>query len=226
MNLKILISILLLTANFAAADIPAPDEVYSVAHEKSRIEFHPSATFTKVIGVFHDWRADFKMPAGKVEDASLILEIDADSVKTGSGMKDKTVKSPNFFDVLQHPKIRFVSNRVLGGPDPDRYLMEGDLSLRGITKPVSIILTWRPDEDGTRRLIGDCEFNRREFGMTHNIPFNKIADEVRVQFSLAIANATSEAQTSPSGRTHLQPAGILPWRYPLRPGILARPAFA
>lgn len=208
MKLKIFATILLLTANLAAADIPAPEEVYSVTPENSRIEFHASATFTKVIGVFHNWQADFKMPSGNVQDASLILDIEAASVNTGSGVKDKTVKSPNFFDVQQHPTIRFVSTRVLAGPDPNRYLMEGDLTLRGVTRPVSIILAWQPEKAGTRFLTGDCEFNRREFGMIHNIPFNKIADQVSVQFNLAIANAPSEDYSNPIAQ--LQPASILP----------------
>lgn len=208
MKLKMFAAVLLLATNLAAGGIPAADETYSVTHEKSRIEFHASATFTKVVGVFHDWRADLKMPAGKVEDASLTLEIEAASVMTGSGMKDKTVKGQNFFDVQKHPTIRFVSSRVLAGPDPDRYLMEGDLTLRGITRPVSIILSWQPGEEGTRRLIGDCEFNRRDFGMTHNIPFNKVADKVSVQFALAIA--TAPAETTGSVISQLLPASVHP----------------
>jgi polyisoprenoid-binding protein YceI len=204
MQLKIFATIILLAASFAAADIPAPEEVYSVTPENSRIEFHANATFTKVIGVFHNWQANFRMPSGKVDDASLTLDIEAASVRTGSGVKDKTVKSPNFFDVEQHPTIRFVSKRVLTGPDPDRYMMEGDLTLRGVTRPVSIILAWQPGDDGARHLTGDCEFNRREFGMTHNIPFNKIADKVSVQFNLAIANAS--AQDSDDPLAQLQPA--------------------
>lgn len=199
MKLKIIATMLVFSAaTFAAAGIPSPDEAFSVNHESSRIEFHASATFTKVIGVFHNWQADLKIPAGKVENASLTLEIEAASVKTGSGLKDKTVKSHNFFDVETHPTIRFVSSRVLAGPDPSRYLMEGDLTLRGVTKPVSILLTWRPAEDGTRHLTGDCEFSRREFGMTHNMPFNKIADKVSVQFNLAVANSSAAASGAAS----------------------------
>ncbi len=78
-----------------------------VVKTSSKIEFHASSTFAKVVGVFHSWEADMKMPADKFADASLVLEIEAASVTTGSGLRDKEVKGKNFFAVQEHPKIRF-----------------------------------------------------------------------------------------------------------------------
>ncbi|HTZ73539.1 MAG TPA: YceI family protein [Candidatus Aquilonibacter sp.] len=183
------ISILLATALATAAGDTLSASTYRISPAGSQISFHAKATFMKIVGVFHDWHADLRMPSGNVEETSLSLEIQAESVKTGSGLKDKEVKGQKFFDVENHPTIRFVSTRVLAGSDPSRFLMEGDLTLRGVTKPVSVILTWQPGENGDRRLRGDCEFNRREFGMVHNVPFNKVADKVGVIFDFDISNA-------------------------------------
>lgn len=198
MKRKILATALVFAATAAAA--PQPDGAIVIAQKSSKIEFHASATFTKVNGIFHEWRANLKMPSGKLDDASLDMEIQAASVKTGSGMKDREVKGRKFFDVEAHPTIRFVSTRVLAGPDPDRYLMDGDLTLRGVTKPVSVILSLEPEEDGHQRLFGDCEFNRREFGMVHNVPFNKVADKVGVKFEFDIVPGGSTTAATGTSR--------------------------
>jgi polyisoprenoid-binding protein YceI len=58
-----------------------------VVKTSSKIEFHATSTFAKVVGVFHSWDADMKVPAGKFADASLVLEIEAASVTTGSGTR-------------------------------------------------------------------------------------------------------------------------------------------
>ncbi|HTV60444.1 MAG TPA: YceI family protein [Verrucomicrobiae bacterium] len=191
---------LAILGGFALGSDPPPDAAIVIAQKTSKIEFHASATFMKVNGIFHEWQANLKMPSGKLDDASLDMEIQAASVKTGSGMKDKEVKGRKFFDVEAHPTIRFVSTRVMAGPDPDRYLMDGDLTLRGVTKPVSVILSLEPEEDGHQRLLGDCEFNRREFGMVHNVPFNKVADKVGVKFEFDIVPAAPAAAASGTAR--------------------------
>lgn len=66
--------------------------------------------------------------------------------------------------------------------------MTGDLTLRGITNPVSATVFLRPQENGHRRIDGEFSFNRREFGMTHNVPFNKVAHTVEVKFRLGVQN--------------------------------------
>ena len=164
------------------------DSTRYVVKTGSLIEFHASATFAKVVGVFHSWEADLKVPADNFGDASLVLEIDADSVETGSGLKNKEIKGKNFFAVKEHPQIRFVSKSITPDGDPTKFHMAGELALRGITNPVSVAVVLRPLENGHRRIDGDFSFNRREFGMTHNVPFNKVANTVEVTFQLEVQN--------------------------------------
>jgi polyisoprenoid-binding protein YceI len=187
--------VLLIFAAGSMSARPDDDSRPYVVKTDSRIEFHASATFTKVVGVFHSWEADLKMPADKFGDASLILEIEADSVETGSGLKNKEIKGKNFFAVKEHPQIRFVSKSIAADGEPSKFQMTGELTLRGITNPVSATVFLRPQQNGHRRLDGDFSFNRREFGMTHNVPFNKVANTVEVKFQLDVQNvAASLAQ--------------------------------
>lgn len=178
---------------------PAPDRVIVVEKQNSKIEFHASSTFAKVVGVFQDWDADFKLNTDTLENASLQLDIQAGSVHTGSGFKDKEVKGKNFFNVTQFPDIKFVSDGVLPDPNPHKFTMTGNLTLRGITRPVTIAVETATQPNGTHMVNGSFDFNRRDFGMTHNVPFNKVADIIRVDIELQIPNdALAPAQPSAS----------------------------
>ena len=77
---------------FATGAMAAPLQVEQsryVVKTSSKIEFHATSTFAKVVGVFHSWDANMKMPADKFTDASLVLEIDASSVATEAGCATK-----------------------------------------------------------------------------------------------------------------------------------------
>lgn len=174
-------------------------QTHSIVKTDSRIEFHATSTFGKTVGVFHSWDADLKMPTDNFADASLVLEIDAASVQTGSGLKDKEAKGKNFFSVKEYPKIRFVSKSAAPDADPSKLHMTAELTMRGITKPVSVAIILHPQENGLQHIEGDFSFDRRDFGMTHNVLFDKIANTVQVQFRLDVRNASipASADTAP-----------------------------
>jgi polyisoprenoid-binding protein YceI len=183
---------------FATGLMAAPlQDVQSryVVKTSSKIEFHATSTFAKVVGVFHMWDADMKVPAGKFADASLVLEIEAASVSTGNGLRDKEVKGKNFFSVQEHPKIRFASKSITAGDAPTKFHMDGELTIRGITQPVPVSITLLRQDDGHEWIDGSFSFNRRDFEMTHNLPLDKIANTVVVQFHLdTVSGITPVAQ--------------------------------
>jgi polyisoprenoid-binding protein YceI len=183
--------VLLTSATFSLGAEPQAESVRTLVKADSKVEFHANATFAKVIGIFHSWDVNFKMPSDKFDDASIDMQIEADSVTTGSGLRDKEVKGKNFFDVKQYPEVRFVSKSITpdGGADPSKFLMDANLTIRGITKLVSVAVVVHPQEKGHQAIDGDFSFNRRDFGMTHNVPFSKVNNIVQVQFHL-VANAS------------------------------------
>jgi polyisoprenoid-binding protein YceI len=176
---------------FAAGSMAAPlqdEQTRYVVKTSSKIEFHATSSFAKVMGVFHMWDANMKMPAGKFAEASLTLEIDAASATTGSGLRDKELKGKNFFAVQEHPKIHFASKSITAGDAPTKFHMDGELTIRGTTQPVSVSITLLRQDDGHDWIDGSFSFNRRDFGMTHNLPLDKIANTVMVQFHLDTVN--------------------------------------
>ena len=77
---------------------------------------------------------------GDVEDltkAKISFSADVDSITTGNEQRDGHLKSPDFFDAANNPKLNFVSTSIesIGG---DEYKVNGDLTLKGVTKPLTL----------------------------------------------------------------------------------------
>ena len=119
-------------------------------------------------------------------------------------MRDKEVKGKNFFAVQEHPKIFFASKSIASDGGPAKFHMDGELTMRGVTQPVSVTITLLPQDDGHEWIDGSFSFNRRDFGMTHNVPLDKIANTVLVQFHLDAVNG-SPAASSEMSATAFQP---------------------
>lgn len=102
-------------------------------------------------------------------------DIDAASVDTRVQQRDDHLRSADFFDVANHPKLTFRSTRVEGDfSDPgDTFRVMGDLTIRGVTRPVELEVTYNGsgrDPWGGERLSFDArtKIDRREFGLTWN----------------------------------------------------------
>jgi polyisoprenoid-binding protein YceI len=99
--------------------------------------------------------------------------VDATSITTFDETRDGHLQSPDFFDTARHPELRFESTSVSG--DEDRLVVEGDLTIRGVTKPVVLTGTFvgeRPDPWGNDRIGLELEttVDRTAFGLEWNAP--------------------------------------------------------
>uniref|UniRef100_Q01Y84 YceI family protein n=1 Tax=Solibacter usitatus (strain Ellin6076) TaxID=234267 RepID=Q01Y84_SOLUE len=180
---------LILTCSALQAQTPPldPQLKYIVESKKSSVQFFVHSTLSDVDGVFSNWKAEFKVPTPRIEDATLILHVVSSSVSTGSGSKDRLIKGENFFWIQRYPSIDFVSTKITADPsDPLKFTMDGNFTMRGVTKPVTVRLTLDPQGNHHGTVDGDMSFDRREFGMTYKMPFNRISDSVRVSFKLDV----------------------------------------
>ena len=82
----------------AGAQAPAAVPVFKITPGESTITFHVKASVT-IEGTFDQWDASLTFTSTAVESAVLDVKIQAASVNTGSGLKDGTLKSENFFNV-------------------------------------------------------------------------------------------------------------------------------
>jgi polyisoprenoid-binding protein YceI len=99
--------------------------------------------------------------------------IDAGSIDTNQDQRDAHVRSADFLDVESHPTIAFTSTDLRANGDD--YVLDGDLTIRGVTKPVSLDLElngFGPDPYGGTRVgfSATTEINRQDFGVSYNGP--------------------------------------------------------
>jgi len=114
----------------------------------------------------------------------LDIKIQSASVDTGSGMKNGKLKSADFFDVDHNPLITFKSTKIVQ-TGANTFEIDGDFTIRGVTKPEKLTLTASGIGTGVGEVKGIMAFDRKEYGMNSGIPFIKIADRVAVDVDLS-----------------------------------------
>jgi polyisoprenoid-binding protein YceI len=165
-------------ANSSAQEVP----VFEISHPDSSIKFNVKASVA-IAGTFNKWDATLTFTSPELATAVLDVKIQADSVNTGSGMKDGKLKGKDFFDVKQNPLITFHSKKV-SQTGPDTVEFEGDFTIRGVTKTEKLTFTIVGKGTGTGSITGTMAFDRKQYGMNSGIPFIKIADRVDVPVDL------------------------------------------
>jgi polyisoprenoid-binding protein YceI len=104
---------------------------------------------------------------------SVTAEIAIDSLYTGNEQRDAHVKSADYFDTAQYPTATFVSTGVR--PDGDHYVVDGDFTLKGVTKPVSLALEFNGVNPGMGHgevagFEASVVLNRKDFGIDIDMP--------------------------------------------------------
>ena len=155
--------------------------VYDIMTQESKVDFYVKAS-VDLRGVFDKWDATLVCASADAASCVLDLKVQADSVNTGSGMKDGKLKSKDFFNAKDDPLITFKSTKV-EPTGPLTVNMTGVFTIRGESKPESLTLTGHP-EGQVGEITGQMAFDRRDYGMNKGIPFIKIADRVEVNVDL------------------------------------------
>jgi polyisoprenoid-binding protein YceI len=141
---------------------------------------------SKVRGKFGTFEAQI-VTAPSPLDSSATATIDLSSVDTGNEQRDNDLRSTNFFDVATHPMMTFASTGIR--PDGDTFIVDGELTIRGVTKPVSLTVEvngFGPDPFGGTRagFSATGEINRTDFGVSFNAPVPggvMISENVRLE---------------------------------------------
>jgi polyisoprenoid-binding protein YceI len=156
--------------------------VFAITPEGSSVKFFVKASVS-LEGTFQKWDATLTFTSTDVTTGVLDVKIQADSVSTGSGMKDGKLKSKEFFNAKEDPVITFHSTKfILTGPDTIE--VDGDFTIRGVTKAEKLTFTITGAGTGSGSIKGTMAFDRKDYGMNSGIPFIRIADRVEVTVDL------------------------------------------
>jgi polyisoprenoid-binding protein YceI len=156
--------------------------VFKITPVESSVKFDVEASVA-ITGKFEKWDATLTFTSPDVSSAVLDIKIDADSVDTGSGVKNGKLKGKDFFDVKQSPYITFHSKKIVQ-TGPDTFEVDGDFTIRGVTKAEKLTLKVEGAGTGAGTINGTMGFDRKQYGMNSGIPFIKIADRVEVTVKL------------------------------------------
>lgn len=157
---------------------------------------HSSVSFTVRHLVVSKVRGSFGTFSGAIvvaEDGtpSVTAEIAVDSVVTGNEQRDQHLKSADFFDVANHPTATFASTGVRA--DGDAYVLDGDFTLHGVTKPVSLQLEFNGVNPGMGHgevagFEASVVLNRKDFGIDINMPLETggavVGDKVTITLEI------------------------------------------
>ena len=141
---------------------------------------------SKVKGNFESFEGTITIAENPLQ-SSVTAEVDLSSINTRDEQRDGHLRSADFFEVETHPKLTFTSTSV--EPKGDDYVVTGDLSIKGTTKPVVLDLEFNgvhPDPWGGTRagFSAETEISRKEFGVDFEIPMDGggvvVGDKIKV----------------------------------------------
>ena len=160
----------------------AQGPVFTITPEQSDVKFFVKASVA-IEGKFNQWEATLTFPSTDVTTGVLDIKIHADSVNTGSGIKDDKLKSKDFFNATDDPFITFHSTKIVQ-TGPTTFDVPGTFTIRGVSKPETLHLDLTGKGTGNGEVKGTMAFDRKEFGINSGNPFIKIADRVEVDVAL------------------------------------------
>jgi polyisoprenoid-binding protein YceI len=160
----------------------------------SRIGFTARhAMVTKVRGSFTEFAGTAELNAEQPAASRIDLTVEVASVNTGNEQRDGHLRTNDFFDAETHPQIRFVSTSV-ERVDPENYRLTGDLTIKGITHPVTVDFEYTgvaTDPYGNQRagFEGKASINRKDWGVSFNAALETggvlVSEKIGLEFDIS-----------------------------------------
>lgn len=196
---------LALTAIAAAAHAAPTTLTIDRAH--SEVGFNIRHFFTKVHGRFTDFGGTIVYDPANFAASTVEVTIRDTSINTGNDRRDNHLRTADFFWVEKHPTITFKSTKVIPGKNASHFQVAGDLTMRGISKPVTLDVEFlgmgQTTVEEWKRTTIEAGFtaatrvDRRDWGIVwdkkvdqNGIAMLMLGDEVEIVLQVA---ATAEA---------------------------------
>ena len=139
-----------------------------------------------VSGTFNDFDVTVNAAKPDFSDAKFEFIANVSSIDTRVEARDKHLKSADFFDAEKHPQMTFKSTSLTQN-GKDKYKLTGDLTMHGITKPVTMDLLYRGTVENPMSKKQTAGFQltgvvkRSDFGIGEKFAAPFISDEVRIK---------------------------------------------
>jgi len=138
-----------------------------------------------VDGIFKDFTCTIIASKPDFSDAKFQLTVNTTSINTDVDYRDKDLRGPNYFDVAKFPTITFTSTGITKVAT-NHYKLTGNLTLKGVTKPVSMDLWYRgtitnpmsKKDDAGFKLTGTIK--RSDFGFASQAGTTMLSDDITI----------------------------------------------
>lgn len=155
----------ILPAAFGALLLTAPAHAasWTVDYTHSRLGFVVQWSGQPFTALFKNWNAKIEFDPANLGAAKADVTIDMNSAVSGEEELDQNLPGAQGFDAAKFPNARFVTQsfRATG---KDRYEAAGDLTIRDITKQITLPFTLTMQSD-TARMLGEATITRTDFGV-------------------------------------------------------------
>lgn len=185
-------ALLVSASSLFAADTFVVDKAHSEA------TFQVRHMMSKVSGKFDDFSGRMNLDRAKPSASSVEFTIKTASVDTGNPDRDKHLQTADFFDAAKNPEITFKSTSIVATKKKDVYAVTGDLTMRGVTKHVTIPVEFGgfgKDPWGNERAGFSLTtvVNRKDYGINWNKALDNggflLSDDVTINVNLEAQKA-------------------------------------
>ena len=168
---------------------------FQIDKAHSEANFQVRHLITKVRGRFSDFAGTVEFDSEQPAQSKVDFTIQAQSIDTNEPTRDKHLQSDDFFAVEKYPTIAFRSTTITPR-GTDRYDVEGDLTIRGVTKRIVLPVTHlgtAKDPWGNEMLAFEAEttVNRKDYGLNWNAALETggflVGDEVKIELQIQAA---------------------------------------
>jgi polyisoprenoid-binding protein YceI len=149
---------------------------------------------SNVSGWFNDFTAEAETKGEDFETAQIYVTVKMASVNTNNSQRDEHLRTSDFFEVEKYPEMFFESTKIKK-IDEENYIVQGDLTLKGITRPVQLNLEYSgvtKDPWGGERagFIISGRIKRSEWGVNFNALLETggvaLSDDVKIHSELQL----------------------------------------
>jgi polyisoprenoid-binding protein YceI len=144
-----------ITLGLIGADTSASAQapVFTITPEDSTIKFYVKASVA-LTGASNKWDSTLTFTSPDVATGTLDIKIQAETVSTGSGMRDGKLKGKDFFDVKENPLITFHSDKIVQ-TGATTFELPGTFTIRGVSKPETLTFTATGEGTGSGEIKGN-----------------------------------------------------------------------
>ena len=169
--------------------------IWTIDPTHSSLEFTVRhAMVAKVRGRFTEFTGTLRLDEENPTQSSAEVSVQLASVDTGNAQRDEHLRTGDFFEVEKFPTMTFVSTGATARGEYE-YTLTGDLTIHGVTKPVSFDVTLQGtalDPFGNERIgfEGSATISRKDWGLTWNAPLEAgagvlVSDKVAISLDVS-----------------------------------------